>query len=268
MTSHVRIPAGAKRVSPAALLLAALAAACGGGDGVSAERRLLQREAASLEELLAIPADSPLVARGDVLVAIRSELFEAVLAEALPQSGPVGDRFRLTLEAADVEVRSGVARVEMEGRAALQADPDVFAEVAVVGLLDVVALDPRAGVLRVRVDVLGIDTRRVAVRGLSPPAEQLVEALARRRSEEYDELLDDLAVPLSLRERVELPAVEGDVLSAEGGRIPLGVTLRDVRALADRVWLSIDVELGTPVPSPRARSWWEGGPVRTDGGPR
>lgn len=276
-----RTPPG--RVAPALLLAALaagfLAAGCAERDRVAAERRLLERERSNLEQLLALPADSPLIARADLVVALRSELFEAVLDEALPQSGPVGDRYRITLQAADVAIRSGMARVEMEARAALREQPDVFADVAVVGLLDVVALDPRSGVLRARVEILGVDTRQVAVRGLTPPAERLVEALARRRSEEFDDLLDDLAIPLSLSERVELPAVEGDVLSARGGRIPLEVSLRDVRALGDRLWLAIDAELGAPVaragaggwwggsaPSIESRSWWEGSAAPTAGG--
>lgn len=235
-----------------------MAAGCAESDRVAAERRLLERERSNLEQLLALPSDSPLIARSDLVVALRSELFEAVLDEALPQSGPVGDRYRITLQAADVAIRSGLARVEMEARAALQEQSDVYADVTVVGLLDVVALDPRSGVLRARVEILGVDTRQVALRGLTPPAERLVEALARRRSEEFDDLLDDLAIPLSLRERVELPAVEGDVLSARGGRIPLEVSLRDVRALGDRLWLAIDAELGTPVAPAGAGSWWSG----------
>ena len=247
-------------VRPAAALLAAAlaSAACATEDRAAAERRLLERERANLEALRALPADSPLVARGDVVVALRSELFETVLDRALPQSAPVGDRYRLTLDAASVDVRSGLVGVEMQGRAELRDEPDVWADVAVVGLLEVVGVDPASGVLDARVEILGVDTRQVSVQGLSPPAERLVNALARRRSEEFDELLGDLEIPVSLRERIALPSVDVEALSAEGGRLPLGVTLRDARALGDRLWVTIDVELGEPIPAERP-SWWEGG---------
>ena len=247
-------------VRPAAALLAAAlaAAACDTGDPAAAERRLLERERANLEALRAVPADSPLIARGDVVVALRSELFAAVLDRALPQSAPVGDRYRLTLESASVDVRSGLVGVEMQGRAALRDEPDVWADVAVVGLLEVVGVDPASGALDARVEILGVDTRQVSVQGLSPPAERLVNALARRRSEEFDELLGDLEIPVSLRERIVLPSVDVEAVSAEGGRLPLGVTLRDARALGDRLWVVIDVELGAPV-SARPESWWEAG---------
>lgn len=250
----------------AGLLAGTLAAGCAPDDRAAAERRLLERELANLRTLQAVPADSPLIARGDVLVALRSELFEAVLDRALPQSGPVGDRYTITLESASVEIRSGLARVAMEGRAALRDEPGVFAEVSVVGLLDVVAVDPRAGVLRTRVEILGVDTRRVSLRGLEPPAERLVTALARRRSEEFDELVDDLAVPLSLRERIELPRFETEPLSAAGGSLPVEVELRSVRALGDRVWVSVDADLGEPVRDRPRRSWWDPPPARRDPG--
>lgn len=259
-----------KRLSTAAavaVVAAALAvAACGRGDDRAvAERRLLERELANLEALRALPADSPLVARGDVVVALRSELFEAVLERALPQSGPVGDRYRLTLETASVDVRSGLVGVEMQGRAALRDDRDVYADVAVVGLLEVIGVDPATGVLDARVEILGVDTRQVSVQGLSPPAERLVNALARRRSEEFDELLGQLEIPVSLRERIALPAVDVEALSAEGGRLPLRVALRDARALGDRLWLAIDLELGAPVTAEPA-SWWQGGARSTPWG--
>lgn len=254
--------AGDRTVRYVAALLAAAAVtavACDGrSDPAAVERRLLEREKANLEALRALPADSPLVARADVLVALRSELFESVLSEALPQSGPVGDRYRLTLESADVRIRGGLARVAMDGRASLREDPDVFADVSLVGLLDVVAVDAASGVLRARVEILGVDTREVSFQGLTPPAERLVNALARRRSEEFGDLLRDLEIPLSLRERVELPPLQTEPLSAGGGRLPLEVHLRDVQALGDRVWLSIDAALGDPVLLPLpSGSWWE-----------
>lgn len=239
--------------------VALLLAGCGVGDArAPAERRLLERERANLVEMLAAPADAPLVARGDVIVALRSELFESMLGEALPQSGPVGDRFRLTLRSARVRLGSGLARVEMEGRAALRDDSTVHADVLVVGLLDVVDLDPAAGVLRTRVEILGIDTRRVAVRGLTPPAERLVDALARRRAEEFNDLLSDLEIPVSLSESVALPAVESPVVRTSGGELPLSVHLSQVRALAGRLWVVADVEVGQPHSAPSVRSWWEG----------
>lgn len=243
-----------------AVAVALLFADCAVGETrAPAELRLLERERANLVEMLEAPADSPLVARGDVIVALRSELFESVLGEALPQSGAVGDRFRMTLRSARVRLGDGLARVEMEGRAALRDDSTVHADVLVVGLLDVVDLDAAAGVLRVRVEILGIDTRRVGVRGLAPPAERLVDALARSRAEEFNDLLSDLEVPVSLRERVELPAVESRVVTTAGGELPLSVRLSEVRTLAGRLWVVADVEVGEPRPAPLARSWWEGG---------
>jgi hypothetical protein len=64
----------------------------------------------------------------------------------------------------------------MQGRAALRGEPDVWADVTVLGLLEVVGIDPTSGVLDARVEILVVDTRQVSVQGLAPPAERLVNA--------------------------------------------------------------------------------------------
>lgn len=236
--------------SPLAWLAAVVVAvaACDGPPArQAAERSILEQERKALAEYLATPPDTSLVPFGDILVTVHQDLIQIVLDAALPHTRTVAERFRLTLDRAEVRFRSGLGLVELEGRAALAERPDVFADVTVFGLLDIVGLDPTRSTLRMRVEVLGLDTRDVGVQGISPPAERLVDALAERKTGEFNQILDRLEIPVRLQEVIELPGLEEAEVTIRGGSLPLTVALRDVKVLEDRLWVSVGVDVGVPL---------------------
>lgn len=225
-----------------------LLAACGGdGARVAAERTVLERERATLREYLADREAGRLLSPPDLLLVVRGELVQSVLEAGLPQARTLEDRYRVTLREARVAFRSGLALVELGGRAALADDPGVFADITVFGVLEVVGLDPVRSTLAARVEVVALEATDVGVGGLSPPAERLVERLAGPRLEELNRLLEDLEIPVRLQEVVELPGVETDEVTIPPAEpLALEIELREVRVLRDRLWTSVAVGISAP----------------------
>lgn len=203
----------------------------------------LEREREVLQRYLEAPEDR-LVPFDDVLVVVGEEVLSEVLRAALPHRATVGDRYRLDLAQAQVDFRDGLALVELEGRAALLARPDVYADLVVVGVFRVLDLDPRRSTLRGRVEVLGFETREVGVAGLSPPVERLVDGLAAERAAELNEILGALEIPVLLEQEIRLPSVQEAEVTIPGGALPLRLEVTEVRVLAGRLWISLAAGIG------------------------
>src|SRR6185503_670487 len=103
--------------------------------------------------------------------------------------------------------------------------------------------------LRGRIDLLAVDARRVAVLGvpMSADAERVVEELGRERLESFAVLASGLEIPVQLDSAVRIPGVgpEGGV-RIEEAKVPLRLTVSDVRALRGKLWVSIDAGRGQP----------------------
>lgn len=184
-------------------------------------------------------ASGPLVPFDAVVVVIRGELLQEVLDGVLPVERPVGESVLLTLRSARVRFRSGLALVELEGRAALRDNPAVFADLLVSGVLEVLGVDAATGTLATRIQVLGFETADVGVAGLSPPAERLVNRLASGRAQSLNEVLERIEVPVRLAETLDLPAVDEPEVTIRGGSVAFRLQVEDVKVLDDRLWVAV-----------------------------
>lgn len=268
---HHRVRAGAARCSAASLarsfpaaFVAVLVAGCGGDTPrLVARHAALVAERDALREYLATDAGvsptaaseeagpSSFVPFADALVVIRRSLVHELVDAALPIEGTLSGRYRLRVDSARVTLRPGLALVELTGRASLATDPGVFADVTLLGAFEVGrgagrgdGAEPREGDrgLGGRIRLFGIETRDVRLRALSPPAERLVDGLARVRLAELDELLGEIQIPVRLDELVELPSVEVDEVTIPAATLPLGVRLDAVRVLEEGIFVSLAVE--------------------------
>lgn len=224
--------------------------------------QLLLREREALERQL---SDAGATRTPDVRVAIPASLIRDLVSTDLPFEATV-DRFRVVVREADVDFRGALARVDLGGAVRWADREGVEVELALVGALEVLDVDPSSGSLEARVDILGVRTRDVRVGGLSPPAERLLDALARRPVEELQALVREIEIPVQLLRTVELPAVEEDEVSIGSARVPLSVGVVDVRVGDDLLVVELDVEIpnaegsavGTP---PDGSAGGEGGPA-------
>lgn len=211
--------------------------------GAPVERRVLEAERHALRAYLADPVPTGgVVPFDDILVTVRASLIDDLIEGALPIERIVADRFIIRVDSARVTLRTGLALVELSGRARLAADEDVFADIWLMGALELGTASEAGTSLGADVSFLGVRTRDVGVSGLSPPAERLVDELARVRLSELDRLLERVPIPVSLDELLELPAVEEDEVTIPAATMAVGFRLAGVRVLEEGIFASLSVE--------------------------
>lgn len=227
----------------------AAAAGCGPRDPppVRAERAVLERERANLEAgLRRLERGEGLLAPGDVLVRIEEGLIQSLLASALPLSGDLHDHIHLTVHRAAVEFRSGLALVRLAARANPVTAPGVYADLELLGALEVVGFDERGTGLLSRIEVLGFRTQQVGVGGLSPPVARLVDELGRLGPVAFAPLLKEITVPIRLERELELPEVREPEVTIPGARLPLAVEVLEVAVVRGALLVSLGVRVVPP----------------------
>jgi hypothetical protein len=235
--------------APLALILGALAGCRRSPAPVTAEQAIVQRQREGLRGLLEAAEKGPLVPFDRVLVVVDQALVQDLLSSAVPYERVIS-RYRIRVTGATVRFDDGFALVKLDGRASVAGGPEsaAFADVSVYGGLDLLELDPDSGLLRGAVKVIAVDARRVNVLGMGAPsdAEALIEQLGRERLEAFSGLASGVQIPVRLERAVTLPEVgpEGGV-HITPARIPLQVSLKEVRALRGKLWVSIDASLGS-----------------------
>lgn len=228
----------------------ALCACDGRGRTAPAERALEARRDALRTYLAAMAPDSgearALVPFDDVLVVVRRPMLETLIAATLPFESVLDRRYHLRVDSAAVTLRTGIALVELDGRAALVDQPSVFADVTLLGALEI-STAPDAGgdgapSLSGRIEIYGLDTRELRVATLTPPAERLLDGIARLRVNELNRVLEDIPIPIRLQERIDLPAVEEDEVTIPAGTLDAIFRLVAVRVMEEGIFVSLGVD--------------------------
>lgn len=236
------------------ILVLAVLAAGGIGCRTQQPRRfldqttVLNREIQGLRELILRAEKGTLFPKDQVVIAVSEELVKDVAQLALPREQVIGKRFRVRLEKADVRFRDKHGSVRLDGRVSPvdHSPEDVFADVAVFGLMDAVEVDASTGVLRASVSVIGFELQRVGVFGESVIGRRLLEELAERHADDLKALAFPLTIPVHVQEQIALPGLEGSgPVRLRGVSFPLSVKVADVVAHGNRLWVALDVRSGS-----------------------
>jgi hypothetical protein len=201
----------------------------------------------------------PLVPFDDVLLVVRRPMLETLIAATLPFESVLDRRYHVRVDSAAVTLRTGVALVELGGRASLVDQPSVFADVTLLGALEI-STAPGPSVddvpsLSGRVEIFGLDTRELRVATLTPPAERLLDGIARLRVNELNRVLSDIPIPIGLQERIDLPAVEEDEVTIPEGVLDAIFRLTAVRVMEEGIFVSLGVD--------RTADSWPAVPITT-----
>ena len=216
----------------------------------------LERQVQGLAGLVAEAKEGALFpdAPDRVLVLVDQGLIQRLLTALTPSEHVVADRYHVVITGARVAFEDGFALVRLDGRATFAgiAESDVFADLTVVGDLELPSDQRKRDVLTARIHILAVDAREVAVVARSRRAEALVEELGRTKLEEFAALASSLEIPVRQEHEITIPAVgpEGPVRIAAAS-LPLRLTLLGVRAFHGKLWIGMDAAIGAPrVPSP------------------
>jgi hypothetical protein len=183
-----------------------------------------------------------------VLVVVDQGLIQRLLTALTPYEHIVADRYRVAVTGARVVFEDGFALVRLDGRASLAGvvESEVFADLTVVGDLELPPEQQKRDVLKARIHVLAVDARLVAVGRRTGRAEELVEELSRTKLEAFAALASSLEIPVRQEQEITIPGVgpEGPVRIAAAS-LPLRLALIGVHAFHGKLWIAMRASIGT-----------------------
>jgi hypothetical protein len=188
-----------------------------------------------------------------VLVLVDQELVQRLLTALTPSEHVVADRYHVVVTGARVVFEDGFALVRLDGRASLAgiAESDVFADLTVIGDLELPLEQQKRDVLNARIHVLALNARQVTVGTRSEKAEELVEELGRTKLEDFAALASSLEIPVRQEHEITIPAVgPGGPVRIAAAALPLRLALLSVRAFHGKLWIAMKASIGaSPPPS-------------------
>jgi hypothetical protein len=206
---------------------------------VSAREALLSRQNGELLKLVTAAENGTLLDFKGMLIIVDQALVQDLLRAVTPLEADVGSGFQVKVDSADTAFADGVALVSMTGTARVGGAP-MGSQVTVLAAIDVVELHPVSGVLECRVSILGVDAQDASVLGHGDPVGRLSEALTRGGLEL---LLGPLEIPVSIEDRLSIPAVESKRLQIAAENLPLTMAVKQVKAFGGRLWVFVDASL-------------------------
>ncbi len=212
---------------------------------LSAEEALLSRQNEALEKLASDAEKGTLLDFQGVLIVVDQVLVQNLLHAVTPLDADVGNGFHVRINSADTAFGDGVAVVRLTGTANV-GGASVGSEVTVLGAIDVVDIDQASSILTCGVNVLSVEAKDASVLGHNDPVGQLTEALTHGG---LSLLLGSLEIPVSVENRLSIPAVESKRLQIAADNLPLTVGVREVKAFGGRLWVFVDAALAPgPIP--------------------
>lgn len=226
---------------PALAALAALGACArsefeGGGD-LRARKVVLKREVEGLREIVGrLERGEPMLPKDDLAVSIGGDLVRDLLTAQLPFEMDV-DRFHLKLSQADVLFR-GSPVVKLRGTLVLREKPEYLAEIAAIGALEDIEVDPKTSKLRtsIAIDHISIEQAGGLEKLVSRAA---LDEGARTIRLQIRDALPKIDIPVKLQQSVDLPAVTSGPVRIHGASMPIQASVSAVVATRDVLWISV-----------------------------
>ena len=205
----------------------------------SAREALLSRQNEELVKLATAAENGTLLDFRGVLIIVDQVLVQDLIRAVTPLEADVGSGFHVKIDSANAAFGDGVALVSMTGTASV-GGASVGSQVTVLAAIDVVELHPVSGVLECRVSILGVEAQDVRALGRNDPVGRLTEALTRGG---LALLLGPLEIPVSIEDRLSIPAVESKRLQIAAEDLPLTIAVQQVKAFGGRLWVFVDAAL-------------------------
>jgi hypothetical protein len=254
LQSEIRAPRPWRRAAAACAVAVALVG-CGrsefeGGGDLRARKVVLKREVEGLRAIVArLERGEPMLPKDDVAISIAGDLVRDLITAQLPFELDV-DRFHLRLVEAQVLFR-GSPVVKLRGTLFLREKPDYVADVAAIGALEGIDVEPATGMLKaaIAIDHLSIEQAGGLEKLVSRAA---MDEAARAVRMQLKDGLPKLQIPVKLQQSVDLPAVTSGPVRIDGATMPIQVGVSEVVANRDVLWISVHFAPGDLVKTKEA----------------
>jgi len=242
-------PSRARSVPAAAgaglVLLLGLLGCRGGGPVARAEASVLAREIEALRGLLAAAEADTLFSYRHLTIGVREELVREILETRLPVETTLAGGLRVRLATAAVSFQGGQSLVTLKGRVGPLPGSGAFADVALLGGLDRIEVDPGSGTLSARIALDRVELQRVAGDDVEPGLLASVTAgLGGRALGALGEVVPRVDIPVRFAQVLEFAGVEEGAVTIPAARLPVRMTVVRVVSMAGRLWVALDLAAG------------------------
>lgn len=204
-----------------------------------ASKLFLQKQIASLEDLVAKARRGDLVTADQIAIGVDEEVAREIVNAPLPQELLVGGHARIRIESAVPLFRGNQAAVVFKARVTTPDLEGAFADLELAGGLDDVRLVN--GRLQAKISLAHFTVTKASVGSL---AQGLVEGLVRNNLAAIQEAIPPFEVPVRLDQNIAIPSFEEGPVAAEGGVLPLSAEVSQVLPNSKRLWVLIDSKAG------------------------
>jgi hypothetical protein len=235
------------RCRVAILLAVGLLAGCAPSEEETsflARQALLTRQNTGIRELISEAEKGTLVPTGRFLIGLDESVLGGLLASQLPLKRPLGSRFVVNLEKAEVSLRDKYGAISIEGNLHRPASPDRKTAVRIYGGLGAVTIDPATGMLSIEVAIDHIELLQAGIlEGVIGRGGK--KFLAERGRELLQDAIPAIQVPVVLAQRIRIPSIQEGGIELDSLAVPLNLSVERVLAAGGKLWVTVGAEVGT-----------------------
>lgn len=209
-----------------------------------AKKALLERQNKGIRELIALAKSGPLVPPDQFLIGVDENIAQSLFRTQLPIERPVGKRFTLHLEKAEIHFRDKYGEVVAEGYINRNKTPDRKIAVRVHGGLGAVEIDPKTDLLTIRIAVDDLELVQAGIlEGVLGTGGK--KFLATKGREYLKDALPPIQIPVGLAREIRVPSIRSGAVQLDSLVIPIDVSVERVLAARQKLWVTLNAQVGT-----------------------
>jgi hypothetical protein len=209
-----------------------------------ARKAMLLRQNQGIRELIAEEEQGSLVPLDRFLVGVDEKVLEDIFRSQLPLERPLGKRFIVRLEKAEVSLQDKYGLIVIEGNLHLQKTPERQTAVRIFGGLGAVTIDPLTSLLIIRI---AIDHFELLKAGLleSILGSSGKKFLAEQGRDILQDAIPTIQIPVALRQNIDIPAITEDGFNLDSLVVPLELSVNRFIAAGGKLWVTLSASVGT-----------------------
>jgi hypothetical protein len=208
-----------------------------------ARKALLLRQNRGIRELIDEAERGTMVPTDRFLIGIDEKIVEQLLRAQLPLESPLGKRFVVRIEHAQVLLRDKFGTITLEGEVHRRATPDRKIAVRILGGLGAVAVDTTTDMLSIAIAIDRIEVLQAGIlEGVLGRGGK--KFLAEKGRGVLQNAIPRIQVPVVLTRKIQVPAVDATSIQLDSLSVPLNLSVERVIAAGKKLWVTLNAEVG------------------------
>lgn len=209
-----------------------------------ARRAMLLRQNQGIKELIAEEEKGSLVPVDRFLIGVDEKVLGDIFRSQLPRERPLGERFVIRLEKAEVSLQDKYGLIIIEGNLHLRKTPERKIAVRIFGGLGSVMIDPMTNLLSIGV---AIDHFELLQAGLleSILGSSGKKLFAKQGLSLLQDAIPNIQIPVALRQNINIPPIAEGGINLDSLTIPLDLAVNRFIAAGGKLWVTLNATVGT-----------------------